>query len=295
MFISNDMMTVSPQIVPAGPVAQSASYLPYSCRILRRVQETSDTFTFVIEAHDRLPAPFRPGQFNMLSIPGVGEVPISISGFAAETNTVVHTTRAVGSVTRELERLQVGQYVGLRGPYGTGWPLEALEGRDVIVLAGGIGLAPLRPVLYHILADRTKFRRLVLLYGARTPGDLLFRDELLGWQMSSEIDVRITVDRASRFWRGHVGVITALVSAAHFDPSNAVALVCGPEAMMRFTVHELNGRGLTSQRIFASMERNMKCAFGLCGHCQYGPSFVCKDGPVYRFDRIEPYFPIREF
>ena len=287
-------MTAAPPLSDT-PVVRAASYLPYPCRIVRRVQETADTFTFVLEAHDRLLEPFQPGQFNMLSVPGVGEVPISISGHAAETNRIVHTTRAVGNVTRALDRFEEGQYIGLRGPYGTGWPMDEIAGRDVIILAGGIGLAPLRPVLYHILSNRRQYGRLVLLYGARSPGDLLFRDELLGWQMSSEIDVRITVDRAAGFWRGHVGVITTLVGAAHFNPGNAVALVCGPEAMMRFTVHELNGRGLTSENIYVSMERNMKCAFGLCGHCQYGPSFICKDGPVYRYDRVERYFPIREF
>lgn len=280
-----------------------ASYLPRPFRIAQRVQETPDTFTLVLQSGDGdaepfVPGPtepFVPGQFNMLSVPGIGEVPISISGFAAETERFVHTTRAVGTVTRALERQRQGEYIGLRGPYGTGWPLAQLEGRDVIVLAGGIGLAPLRPVLYHILANRSQYGRLVLLYGARGPGDLLFRDELLGWQMSSEIDVRITVDHAAGFWRGHVGVITKLIPAAHFDPGNAVALVCGPEAMMWFTVRELSGRGLTSERIYVSMERNMKCAFGLCGHCQYGPSFICKDGPVYRYDLVEPFFPISEF
>lgn len=272
-----------------------AIYAPYPCRILRRVQETADTFTFVLEAHDGLLEPFRPGQFNMLSVPGVGEVPISISGDSAETNRIVHTTRSVGNVTGALERFREGEYIGVRGPYGVGWPIEEMAGRDVIVLAGGIGLAPLRPVLYHILMNREHFGRLVLVYGARSPGDLLFRDELLGWQMSSEIDVRITVDRAGGFWRGHVGVITTLIGRIHFDPGNALAVVCGPEAMMRFTVHELNGRGLTSENVYVSMERNMKCAFGLCGHCQYGPHFICKDGPVYRYDRIEKFIPIREF
>ena len=268
-----------------------ASYLPRLFRIVHRVQETRDTFTFELEAEDGEAFSFIPGQFNMLSVPGVGEVPISISG----SGSVIHTTRAVGTVTRSLEKLREGEYVGLRGPFGTGWPMDRMAGRDVIVLAGGIGLAPLRPVIYHVLSNREKFGRLVLLYGVRTPADLLFREELLGWHSSRDIDVRITVDFAGEFWRGPVGVITKLIPAAHFDPANAVSVICGPEAMMRFTVRELRGRGLAPENIFVSMERNMKCGLGLCGHCQYGPTFVCKDGPVYSFDRVEPYLGVREF
>jgi NAD(P)H-flavin reductase len=268
-----------------------ASYLPRLFRVTRRIQETRDTFTFELDPENGEAFSFVPGQFNMLSVPGVGEVPISISGSGG----IVHTTRAVGTVTRALEQLREGGYVGLRGPFGTGWPMDRMEGRDVLVLAGGIGLAPLRPVLYHVLSAPEKFGRLVLLYGVRTPADLLFREELLGWQSSTHLDVGITVDFAGEFWRGHVGVITKLIPAARFDPDNAVAVICGPEAMMRFTVRELRGRGLAPESIYVSMERNMKCALGLCGHCQYGPTFVCKDGPVYPFDRVERYLGVREF
>ncbi len=269
--------------------------LPYPHRLMRLRRETDDTFTLELEplngAGNR---PYAPGQFNMLYVFGVGEVPISISGDPTQAGLLVHTTRAVGAVTKAMVKLKRGDVLGVRGPFGSHWPVEELAGSDVVIVAGGIGLAPLRPVLFALLANREAYGKVVLLYGTRTPADLLFRRDLEAWRARFDLDVFVTVDRAMGGWRGNVGVVTTLIHRASFDPLNAVALVCGPEVMMRFTVHELNKRGIDFDSIHVSMERNMKCAIGFCGHCQYGPTFICKDGPVFRYDRIKPYFEGRE-
>jgi len=262
---------------------------PHLIRRLRN--ETDDTFTLEIEptnGADRFS--FAPGQFNMLYVFGVGEVPISISGDPIGPKPLQHTTRVVGAVTKAMRRLKRGDVIGIRGPFGSHWPVESAMGRDLVIVAGGIGLAPLRPALYRLMAEREKYRRIVLLYGTRTPEDILYRRELERWRGKFDLEIYVTVDRASAGWRGNVGVVTTLIARAPFDPSNAVALVCGPEVMMRYTVMELQKRGVASDRTYVSMERNMKCAIGFCGHCQYGPNFICKDGPVFRFDRIEPIF-----
>ncbi len=262
--------------------------------IRRRRRETQDTFTLEIELARKRAFPFAPGQFNMLYVFGVGEVPISISGDPAESDLVRHTTREVGVVTGAMRGLKEGDYLGVRGPFGSAWPVEEAEGRDVVVIAGGIGLAPLRPVLYHLMEHRERYNRVTILYGARTPEDILYQKELGRWSARLDVEVFATVDRATRTWHGNVGVITTLIPRAPFNPKNALAMVCGPEIMMHFCVRELHRRGVTSDQIFVSMERNMQCAIGLCGHCQYGPHFVCKDGPVFRFDQIDEFFSVRE-
>jgi len=187
-----------------------------------------------------------------------------------------------------------GSVIGVRGPFGNGWPVEEAKGRDVLVVAGGIGLAPLRPVLYQLIARRGEYGRVVVLYGTRTPSDILFQRELEQWRARFDLEVGVTVDRALMDWRGNVGVVTTLIPKAPFDPRNTIAMVCGPEVMMRFTVWELQKLGLTLDRIFISMERNMKCAIGFCGHCQFGPYFVCKDGPIFRYDRVKGLLEVRE-
>lgn len=269
--------------------------IPEPWRVERVRRETRDTFTAELSpANGRRGFPFEPGQFNMLYAFGVGEVPISISGDPGRTERIVHTTRAVGAVTRAMARLRRGDVLGLRGPFGSRWPVDDFEGSDVVLVAGGIGLAPLRPALYRILARRGEFGRVALLYGTRTPGDILYLKELELWRGRFDLDVKITVDRGTGAWRGNVGVVTRLISRAAFDPASAVALVCGPEIMMRFSVAELGQRGIPAERLFVSMERNMKCALGLCGHCQFGADFICKDGPVFPFSRVEPLLRIRE-
>jgi len=222
----------------------------------------------------------------MIYVYGVGEVPISICGDPASP-TLVHTTRAVGNVTKAMAKLRRGDLVGIRGPFGTSWPVEQARTRDVVVVAGGIGLPPLRPALYHILAHREAYGKLVLLYGARTPDDILFREELENWRARFDLEVFVAVDRGTSEWRGNVGVVTTLIMKAGFDPTNTIAMIVGPEVMMRFTALELLKRGVKPEAIYLSMERNMKCGIGLCGHCQFGPVFTCKDGPVFRYDQIK--------
>ena len=240
------------------------------------------------------PFEFRPGQFNMLYQPGIGEVPISISGDPADTGHILHTIRDVGPVTRALCALRPGQRVGVRGPYGTSWPLAAAAGGDVMIVAGGIGLPPLRPALYQALSHRERFGRVVLLYGARTPDDLLFPDELSAWRARFDLDVYVTVDAAARDWRGDVGVVPDLVKRAPFDPARTTAFVVGPEVMMRFTVRALRTAGVTDDRMYLSMERNMQCAVAMCGHCQLGPFLLCRDGPVLRYQLLARWLEVGE-
>ena len=237
---------------------------------------------------------FKPGQFNMLYPFGAGECAISISGNPSEPRKLLHTTRVVGSVTKALYALKPGDRMGIRGPFGTSWPIVKAEGNDVVFVAGGIGLAPLRPAIYHVLANRVKFGKVVLLYGARTPDDIVFRREIEKWSSRLDVEVFVTVDRADATWRGNVGVVPAMIKRAPFDRLNTVAMVCGPEIMMHFTVQELLKRGVPEENVFISMERNMKCGIGLCGHCQFGPTFICKDGPIFSFDRIKGWFEHRE-
>jgi NAD(P)H-flavin reductase len=263
--------------------------------IRRIIRETYDTFSMeLVPCESTKSFSFTPGQFDMLYVYGVGEVPISISGDPSETGTLVHTTREVGAVTRAMKKLRVGDTLGVRGPYGKGWPVKEAEGCDVVIVAGGIGLAPLRPVIYYLLNHREKYGKITLLYGSRCPEELLYLKNLDKWQSLPDIETRLTVDRATGKWHGNVGVVTTLIPGASFDAPHTMAMVCGPEIMMRFTVPELQKRGVADEKIFVSMERNMKCGVGLCGHCQLGASFVCKDGPVYRYDKIKDIFAKRE-
>jgi NAD(P)H-flavin reductase len=266
--------------------------VPAVVRVRDYQRETGDTFTFALEAPEGYS--FQAGQFNMLYVFGVGEAPISMSGDPAGGRLVAHTIREVGSVTRALGRLTPGAAVGLRGPFGSCWPLETARGHDVVIVTGGIGLAPLRPVLYHILRHRDDYGRVALLYGARTAADLLYPREFDDWRTRGRMQVLVTVDRADPAWFGTVGVVTNLFAQAEFDPARTIGLMCGPEIMMRFTVREFASRGVAEERLYLSLERNMQCAIGFCGHCQFGPSFVCMDGPVFRHDRIRHFFQIRE-
>ena len=273
----------------------SPAMLPHTFQVHRVLRETGDTFTLeLVPIAKSGTFEFSPGQFNMLYVYGVGEVPISISGDTAKHNLLVHTTRAVGTVTKAMYRLKKGDSLGVRGPYGTAWPVDRATGKDVILVAGGIGLAPLRPAVYQLLANREKFGNVVILYGTRTPADILFQRELERWRSRFDLEVYITVDRAMSGWKGSVGVVTTLIHKAPFNPSNVVAMICGPEIMMRFTVAELQKRGVNLGDIYVSLERNMKCGIGLCGHCQYGPVFICKDGPVFPFSQIRNLFSRRE-
>jgi NAD(P)H-flavin reductase len=266
---------------------------PYYVQKLRH--ETYDTFTLELTpAKEQEIGSFEAGQFNMLYIFGLGEVPISISGDPDNPERLIHTTRAVGPVTKAMRKLRRGNMLGVRGPYGTNWPVDKAVGKDVMIITGGIGLAPLRPALYHILNHRDDYGKVSLLYGARTPEDLLYTKELEKWGTRPDLEVHVSVDRASGDWKGNVGVVTTLIPKSTADPKNTVAMVCGPEIMMRFTILELQKRGLQNEDIYISMERNMKCGLGVCGHCQLGGVFVCKDGPVFRYDNLKDVIAKRE-
>ncbi|NDJ59576.1 MAG: Ni/Fe hydrogenase subunit gamma [Chloroflexi bacterium] len=264
--------------------------LPEIFQITRVVKETYDTFTLEMRpSAQRHTFPFEAGQFNMLYVYGVGEIPISISGDPGHTERLTHTTRTVGTVTKAMQALRAGDTLGVRGPFGTAWPVDTARTHDVVLVAGGIGLAPLRPALYQILNRRDEYGKIVLLYGTRSPEDILFRKELEQWRARFDLEIHVTVDYAGDVWHGNVGVVTRLIPKAPFDPAHTVAMICGPEVMMRFAAAELLKRGLSADCIYVSMERNMKCAVGFCGHCQFGPVFVCRDGPVFPFARVQPW------
>jgi NAD(P)H-flavin reductase len=269
--------------------------LPQPYTVRRLFKEMRDTYTLELAPTDGAETPpFAAGQCNMLYVFGVGEIPISISGDPTQPQPFVHTVRAVGAVSRAICNLKRGAVLGVRGPFGSPWPVETAVGYDVVLVAGGLGLAPLRPALYYVLAHRQQYGRVVLLYGARTPEELLYRRQLERWRARFDMEVLVTVDRATEDWQGSVGVVTKLIARASFDPSETVAMLCGPEVMMRFTIMALQQQGVADDHIFVSMERNMQCAIGLCGHCQFGPTFVCKDGPVLSYDRIRTWFGKRE-
>ena len=238
---------------------------------------------------------FAPGQFNMLYLPGYGEAAISMSSNPETMDRLLgHTIRHVGNVTKGITRLKVGDVVGIRGPFGNSWPMEEIKGRDVIIASGGIGLAPLRPAIYHILHNREKYGKVLLIYGARTPKDLLYPNEYETWRAAG-IDVQITVDRADETWDGQVGVVPMLFYRFRIEAQKSAVLTCGPEIMIRFVIYEGLARRIPAERIYVSLERNMKCGQGSCGHCQIGSYFICKDGPVFRFDALEKYFNVEEY
>ena len=264
---------------------------PYTIAAIR--QQTYDTVTLDFDASAD-PIVFAPGQFDMLYLFGIGEAVISISSDPAEPARISHTLRAVGSVTRALAEAQPGTAVGIRGPFGRPWPMAAAEGGDLVVVAGGIGLAPVRPVILRALAQREHFGRLLLLVGARTPRDLVFRHDLQRWQDDPRITVAVTVDRATRGWGGTVGVVTRTIARASFDPERTTAFTCGPEVMMHFAAQALIGRGVPAERVHLSLERNMRCGVGTCGHCQLGPVFVCRDGPVFAWPEVSGLLEVRE-
>ena len=268
--------------------------VPERFEVISRRQDTADTWTLELARPSGDPVEFAPGQFTMLSAGGRGEVPISISGDPDRPERLVHTVRAVGLATEAICASEPGRVLDARGPFGEPWPVEHVaEGAVVVIAAGGIGLAPLRPAILWLLARRERYSRLVLLYGGRAPDQLLYADELGSWA-DRGMEVFVTVDSAGPEWLGHVGVVTRLVARAGLSGGNTFAMTCGPEVMMRFTVAALREAGVDADRVFVSMERNMQCGIGHCGHCQLGPTLVCRDGPVYRFSELEPWLAIRE-
>ncbi|KUL23519.1 FAD/NAD(P)-binding protein [Actinoplanes awajinensis] len=271
----------STAVNPAVPV-------PY--RIVDRRADTHDTVTIELAAVTTTLPPFQPGQFAMLTAYGIGDVPISLS--ARRDDRLVHTIRAVGAVTRALHDARPGEVVGVRGPFGTTWDVGSATGRDVIVVGGGIGLAPLRPVVEHVLSRPGSYRRVAVLAGARSPAELLFTDDLRRWTGPAQVEV--IVDRPDQGWDGPVGLVTSLIPEVDVDPADAVAFVCGPEPMMRFTARALVGHGVPAEQIRVSLERGMRCGTGWCGHCQLGPLLICRDGPVVPYPVAEPLLNVRE-
>jgi NAD(P)H-flavin reductase len=267
--------------------------VPEPFEVVAKRQDTFDVWTLDLEARSGGPLAFMPGQFTMLAAAGAGEVPISISGDPDHPERLVHTVRAVGLATEAICNAEPGEILSVRGPFGRPWPVDSVEGADVVIAAGGIGLPPLRPAILRMLARRERFGRLVLLYGGRSPDQLLFTDEFPAWEEQG-FEVHVTVDSAGPEWIGHVGVVTRLIRPAKIEPGSMVAFSCGPEVMMRFLADALEDRGLRRDLMYVSMERNMQCGIGHCGHCQLGPTLVCRDGPVYLWSQLAPWIAIRE-
>lgn len=249
-------------------------------RLQATQNDSSDLYSFV------------PGQFNMLYLPGVGESAISMSGRPDRPTDWTHTIRIAGNVTRSLAALQSGDTLGVRGPFGAGWPIPELRGRDVVLVAGGLGLAPLRPLIYHVIRQRDQFGSISLIIGARSPASLLYRTEFDLWRQAG-LEVQPTVDQPESSWSGPIGVVTLPLERVELArPDQTSLLTCGPEVMMKYVALTAIRRGIAADQVWVSMERNMQCAVGLCGHCQWGAAFICKDGPVLRYDRIQATFSV---
>jgi NAD(P)H-flavin reductase len=234
---------------------------------------------------------FAPGQFNMLYLPGIGEAAISISSDPRDRASVGHTVKAVGNVTQALARLAVGDEVVLRGPFGTAWPLEEFRGHDVVIATGGAGLASVRAAILQVIHARADYGRVFLLFGAKSPAGLIYAQEYDAWRRAG-IDVRLTVDLPTDAWNGAVGLVTSLFDDIPLDGSRTGLMCCGPEPMMQAVVRRAQQWGLPTTAMYLSMERNMSCAARLCGLCQFGPEFVCRDGPVFAYDRIAPFLAV---
>jgi len=272
-------------------------WVPHLAAIRSVKKETPGVQTYELTFNDPAVGSsyrFEPGQFNMLYLPGIGEAAISLSSDPEQTGGLAHTVRAAGNVTSALARLGPGDSVGIRGPFGTGWPMPACKSQDIVIAAGGIGLAPLRPAICHILNHRADYGRVILLYGARTAGDLLYCQEYDRWR-NKDIEVEVTVDIGGGEWKGNIGVVPVLFYRLRLNAARTRLLTCGPEVMIRFVIFEALARRVKPEHIFLSMERNMKCAVGLCGRCQLGPAFVCKDGPVFTYKKMEPYLHVEDF
>ncbi|HET8760721.1 MAG TPA: FAD/NAD(P)-binding protein, partial [Nitrospiria bacterium] len=267
--------------------------IPIPAVIVEKRAETRGIYTFRLRIRDeaqRAAFRFRPGQFNMLYVFGVGEIPISIASDPDDSDALDHTVRIVGNVTGVLERLSAGDAVGLRGPYGSSWPLGEAQGRDVILITGGLGCAPVVSVISYVVRRRDRYGALKILHGVKAPKDLLYRERFTAWAARPNTEVHLTTDQPDRRWRHHTGVVTGLLDNLAIAPFNSVVMMCGPEGMMRAAAAYLFNAGVPAERVYVSIERNMKCAVGLCGHCQMGSEFVCKTGPVFRYDRIRQWF-----
>ena len=280
----------APPAMDAGP--------PHAASVVARSQESPTIFTLKLRLDDAAAQAayrFAPGQFNMLYLYGVGEVPISIMSDPEERDGIGHTIRAVGRVTRGLAALQPGDHVGLRGPFGRGWPLQEMGGRDIVLVTGGLGCAPAVSVIHYVLRRRERFGKLVIIQGVKHAEDLIWREQYDRWAKLPDTQVLVAASEGAAFWPWHVGRVTELFGLANFDPGCAVAMMCGPEGMMRTAADSLLQRGLPESRLYLSMERNMQCAVGRCGHCQLGGAFVCGDGPVFNWGEVKTLLAHRGF
>lgn len=267
--------------------------IPECYQIQSIFHDTHDVFTLALTKQDQKKRQvFLPGQFNMLYQFGIGEVAISICSSPSDDEMVLHTIRAVGSVTRSLQKLKKGDEIGVRGPFGTHWPLTK-KGCDVLLIAGGVGIAALRPVLFSLAQRAHEYQKITLIYGTRTIDDILYKKEMEEWKKQG-LDIKVTLDCADIHWQGQVGVVTSLINEHLPNPSNTIVLICGPEIMIQFAVKELMRAQVNEDNVYMSLERNMQCAVGFCGQCQYGPYFLCKDGPVFSYPQIKNYLTIRE-
>lgn len=267
--------------------------LPY--RVVGRDPQTPDTATLRMKPIHLVAQQFRPGQFMMLYSFGVGETAISVSGDpVARDDVLEHTIRAVGAVSGALHDTDIGDVIGVRGPFGAGWDLESAVGRDLVIVAGGIGLAPLRPVLLAALAAREDYRRVIVITGARTPADILFLREQKLWQTTDSIEMYQTVDHPVPGWTGRIGFVTEALAHLDLEPGRTTAFLCGPEPMMRFCARTLLNKGIAATDIRVSLERNMQCGVARCGHCQLGPLLLCRDGPIVDYAIAEPLLAVKE-
>lgn len=270
----------------------SMSMVPKRYTVKSISHDTHDTYTLTLRPLEGKVPDHLPGQFNMLYHFGFGEIAISISGRPSQRDEIVHTIKAVGPVTQAMQKLKAGDEIGIRGPFGAAWPLPK-KGGNLLVVAGGLGLAPLCPLMHHLADNKDQFKNITLLYGTRTPEDIFYKNEMEEWKKKG-IEVKISVDKGDENWRGDVGVITLLIHKHLPDPQNTRIFLCGPEIMMKFAIVEILRQPVPEDEIYLSMERNMKCAVGFCGHCQYGPYFLCKDGPIFSFPQLKSWLPIKE-
>ena len=267
-------------------------YLIHPATIVEKIQEAEDIHTYRLQLNEeatRRTFRFTAGQFNMVYLFGVGEVAISIVSDPDEPERLDHTIRAVGRVTSAIGRLRAGDTVGIRGPFGQGWPLEDARGRDIVIATGGLGCAPVVGAIEYIFRRRREYGAVRIIHGVKTPRDLLYRERFEAWRRQPDTEVLLASDRPDGTWRHHVGVVTELFERVPINAAKTMVLMCGPEIMMRLGVPILMNRGIPATAVYVSLERHMECGIGLCGHCQMGPFFLCKDGPVMRYDRVEPW------
>jgi len=281
--------------VTAASRASARALVPEPAEIVEKRSFGPDIHAYRMRLCDPAARPrfdFMQGQFNMVYVPGVGEVAISISSDPDDAD-LEHTIRIVGRTTRVIDRLGVGDIVGLRGPYGAAWPLLEAHFKDVLVVTGGLGCAPVSGAIDYMFRRRASYGRITLLHGVKKPADMVHRDRFEAWRREPDTRVLLTSDEPDRQWRDRLGVVTELFDEVEVDPGRTIVFMCGPEVMMRFAVRILGSRGVSMERVWVSLERNMKCAVGLCGHCQFGPEFVCKDGPIFPFARVARWFGVK--